>query len=124
MEERHRIVDTVRAYNPYWKDLGTLILGCHYKNKLDAGSCSKHTGTLDNKTIIPIRKRSGFHFSNHTLMRTFGRHLFKTDVPVETISKFLGHESTVETLKYIGVNIDDMDEGMIKMAQYGQEKGF
>ena len=49
--------------------------------------------------------------------------LFKIDVPVETISKFLRHESTVETLKYIGLNLDDMNEGMIKMAQYGQERG-
>ena len=124
MEERSKIVETVKAYNPYWEDPGTLILWCHYKNKPDAGSYGEHTGALDDKTIIPIRKRLGFHFANHTLRRTFGRHLFKAGVPVETISKFLGHESPIETLKYIGVNLDDMDEGMMKMAQYDQEQGF
>jgi integrase/recombinase XerD len=39
-------------------------------------------------------------------------------VPIETISKFLGHNSTIETLKYLGINLDDMDEGMSLLAQY------
>ena len=90
----------------------------------DAGSYAEHSGALDDKVIVPLRERLGFHFANHTLRRTFGRRLFHAEVPVETISKFLGHESTVETLKYIGVNLDDMDEGMAKLAQYDRRKAF
>ena len=124
LEERAAIVQTVRSYNPYWQDPGTLILWCHYKNRPDAGAYGEHTGALDDKVIVPLRERLGFHFANHTLRRTFGRRLFHAEVPVETISKFLGHESTVETMKYIGVNLDDMDEGMAKLAQYDRRKAF
>ena len=28
------------------------------------------------------------------------------------------------TLRALGLNLDDMDEGMMKMAQYDQEQGF
>lgn len=72
--------------------------------------------------VEPLRERLGFHFANHTLRRTFSRHLFHAEVPVEAISEFLGHESTTETLKYIGVNLDDMDAGMAKLAQYDRRK--
>ena len=124
MEERREIVETVRAYDPHWVDPGTLILWCHYKNKPQAGSYGEHTGALDEMVIEPLRDRLGFHFANHTLRRTFGRRLFHAEVPVETISKFLGHESTTETLKYIGVNLDDMDAGMAKLAQYDRRRAL
>ena len=124
MAERRSIVETVRAYDPDWEDPGTLILWCHYKNKPQAGSYGEHTGALDEMVIEPLRDRLGFHFANHTLRRTFGRRLFHAEVPVETISKFLGHESTTETLKYIGVNLDDMDAGMAKLAQYDRRRAL
>ncbi|MDO5853818.1 MAG: site-specific integrase [Thermoplasmata archaeon] len=121
MRERETIVNTVRAHNPRWEDPGTLILWCHYKNKPTAGAYGEHTGALDDKVLDPLRKELGFHFANHTLRRTFGRRLFHAEVSVEIISKFLGHESTSETLKYIGVNLDDMDEGMARLAQYDRK---
>ena len=123
MIERREMVDRVRAYNPGWKDPGNLVIWCHYKHRPQAGAYGEHTGALDEMTIEPLRERLGFHFTNHTLRRSFGRRLFRAKVPVETISKFLGHESTSETLNYIGVNLDDMDEGMSMLAQYDREKG-
>jgi integrase/recombinase XerD len=63
---------------------------------------------LDKVVTIPLSKQLGFHFSNHTLRRTFGRALFRSGVPVPTIAKILGHESTDVTLRYIGVCLDDM----------------
>ena len=122
MERRREIVSRVKEYNPHWVDPGNLLLWCHYKNKPDAGAYGEHTGSLDDAVIEPIRKAIGFRFSNHTLRRTFGRRLFHAGVPIETIAKFLGHESTVETLKYLGINLDDMDEGMSKLAQYDRIK--
>lgn len=124
LDEREKIVRFVRSYNPRWEDPGTLIIWCHYKNRPDAGSYGEHTGALDDKVIVPLRKRLGFHFANHTLRRTFGRRLFHAEVPIETISKFLGHESTVETLKYLGINLNDMDEGMAKLARYDRKNGL
>lgn len=67
---------------------------------------------LDKVVTIPLSKELGFHFSNHTLRRTFGRTLFRANVPVPTIAKILGHESTDVTLKYIGVDMDDMRSAM------------
>lgn len=122
MKERAQIVARVRRYNPYWEDPGTLLIWCHYVNKPDAGAYSEMGGSLDISVIRPVRKRAGFHFANHTLRRTFGRNLYHAGVPLATITKFLGHSTTSETLKYIGVNLDDMDEGMMKLALYQKKK--
>lgn len=80
-------------------------------------------GSLNRAIVDPLRERLEFHFSNHTLRRTFGRNLFHAKVPLETIMEFLGHSSTLETLKYLGINLGDMDEGMLKLALY-QKKMF
>ena len=67
---------------------------------------------LDKVVTQPLSEALGFSFSNHTLRRTFGRALYRADVPVATIAAILGHESTDVTLKYIGVNLDDMRDAM------------
>ena len=71
---------------------------------------------LDKVVTIPLSKRLGFHFSNHTLRRTFGRTLFRAGVPVPTIAKILGHESTDVTMKYLGVDLDDMRSAMGRLS--------
>lgn len=69
---------------------------------------------LDKVVTLPLNRQLDFHFSNHTLRRTFGRALYRAEVPVATIAKILGHESTEVTLRYIGVDIDDMRQAMQK----------
>lgn len=84
-----------------------------------AGVLSPYSETgygLDKVVTIPMSKSCGFHFSNHTLRRTFGRALFRKNVPVPTIARILGHESTDVTLKYIGVDLDDMRSAMEVLA--------
>ena len=66
----------------------------------------------DKSFLIPLREACGFHFTNHTLRRTFGRALWQAGVPVETISKLLGHDTTEVTLRYIGVDMDHMRSAM------------
>lgn len=121
MEQRAKIVAKVRAYNPTWRDPCTLLITDQYKNKPDSHAFAEHSGSLDDSVIVPLREQLGFHFANHTLRRSFGRRLFHAGVPIETISKFLGHESTMETLKYLGINLDDMDAGMSKLAEYDRK---
>lgn len=70
---------------------------------------------LDKVVCLPLTKELGFHFSNHTLRRTFGRSLFRAGVPVPTIARILGHESTDITLRYIGVDLDDMRAAMRRL---------
>ncbi|MBR1452745.1 MAG: site-specific integrase [Candidatus Methanomethylophilaceae archaeon] len=122
MVERDRMVREIRAYNPSWKDPGTLLIYKLYKNKPRGGAYTEHSGAIDELVLDPIRDSLGFHFANHTLRRTFGRRLYHAEVPIETISKMLGHESTIETLKYIGICLDDMDDAMLKFAQYDRKQ--
>lgn len=122
MVERNRMVALAKANDPSWEDPGTLILYQLYKNKPIVDAYGEHTGAVDERVLNPLRAQLGFDFANHTLRRTFGRRLFHAGVPIETISKFLGHESTTETLGYIGVNLDDMDAGMAMLAQYDTKK--
>ena len=121
MTERDRMVREIRAYNPSWKDPGTLLIYKLYKNKPSGGTHTEHSGAIDELALDPTRDSLGFHFANHTLRRTFGRRLYHAEVPIETISKMLGHESTIETLKYIGICLDDMDDAMLKFAQYDRK---
>lgn len=62
--------------------------------------------------IVPLGKAIGVSFSHHTLRRTFGRTMYRSGVPPATISKMMGHESIDQTLKYIGVDLDDMTNAM------------
>jgi len=66
----------------------------------------------DKTVIVPMREALGFQFSNHTLRRTFGRIMYRASVPVATIAQIYGHESTDVTLRYIGVDLDDMSAAM------------
>lgn len=66
----------------------------------------------DKSVIVPIRKDLGFQFSNHTLRRTFGRLMWRAGIPLVTLSKLMGHEDVAITMKYIGVDIDDMVSAM------------
>lgn len=69
---------------------------------------------IDKVVSDPLSEALGFHFSNHTLRRTFGRAMYRAGVEVATIAKILGHESTEVTLRYIGVDMDDMRSAMQK----------
>lgn len=69
---------------------------------------------LDKVVTDPLNAKLGFHFSNHTLRRTFGRMMYRAGVEPATIAKILGHESTEVTLRYIGVDLDDMKTAMAR----------
>ena len=73
---------------------------------------SEHGVGFDYKFVLPVREKTGIKYGNHTLRRTFGRQLWKSNVPIETISRILGHESISVTMLYIGVNNDDMSEAI------------
>lgn len=79
-------------------------------NSIFSYSSERMTGI--DAQIVKLSEELGFHFTNHTLRRTFGRTMFHSGVPVPTIAKLLGHESTEQTLKYIGINLDDMQSAM------------
>lgn len=59
-----------------------------------------------------LNKKLSFKFGNHTLRRTFGREMHRAGVDLLTICKLMGHESVDQTIKYLGLNMDDMMAGM------------
>jgi hypothetical protein len=63
-----------------------------------------------------------FTFSNHTLGRTGGRMMYRAQGLLATISSIMGHESVVQTIKYLGINLDDQADAFALVAQY--EKGL
>ena len=44
--------------------------------------------------------------------------LWEAGVKLETISAILGHENISTTIDYLGLKLDDIKEGMEKLAQY------
>ncbi len=69
-------------------------------------------GTGIDELLKPLGKEIGYNFSNHTLRRTFGRIMYRSGVRLPTIAAMLGHESIEMTMKYLGINLDDMSGAM------------
>lgn len=59
-----------------------------------------------------LSARLGVRFSSHTLRRTFGRELYRSGVNIVVIATILGHTSTSQTIKYLGLDLDDMADAM------------
>lgn len=118
LEERAKFVARIRTYNPFWVDPGTFLIWCHYKDKPTGGKYTERGHSLDRAVIHKVRERFGLEFTNHTLRRTFGRNLYHSGVPIETISAMYGHDNIKTTLDYIGINLEDMGKAMRKMYQY------
>lgn len=118
MKRRHEIVRTIRMYNPYWVDPGNFLIWCHYKDKPTGGKYTERGHSLDRAVIHVVRDRLGLTFTNHTLRRTFGRNLYHSGVPIETISAMYGHDNIKTTLAYIGINLDDMNAALAKMYEH------
>lgn len=118
LKERANIVKRAQDYNVKWMDPGNLLLWCHYVNRPQAGAYSDRGHSLDRGVIHLMRNRLGLQFTNHTLRRTFGRTAYHAGAPIESISKILGHEDIVTTLKYLGINMDDMKSAMGLHGEY------
>ena len=73
-------------------------------------------GSAIDNIVRTATKRVGVPCSSHTLRRTFGRAMWHAGVPVETIARILGHSNTVQTLRYIGADLDDMTDAMNKLV--------
>jgi integrase len=101
---------TAKSVNRYPVVVPDRMLIYRKKGKLFAYSDVKLTGV--DKLLSSLSDEIGIEFTHHTLRRTFGRTMFHSHVPVATIAKLLGHESTDMTLKYIGVDLDDMSAAM------------
>jgi integrase len=73
---------------------------------------------IDN-IISAVGKRAGVDkVSNHDLRRTCGRMMYRAGVPLELIAKIFGHSDTRTTIRYLGLDSDDMRLAMQQYARY------
>lgn len=56
--------------------------------------------------------------SNHTLRRTCARMWWRAGVPLATISSLLGHSEEKVTIRYIGLVLDDLNNGASLYSAY------
>ena len=108
MEFRDSLIRTVRLQRPKAEVPDTLLIWG--RGKALHEYCDKATGI--DEIMKDLSAQVGIKFSHHTLRRTFGRTMFRSGVNVATIAKMMGHESTEMTLRYIGVDLDDMNNAM------------
>ena len=120
MMERRRLIQRARVRTPSVPIPEEMIIW-QIGERL-SGYAEKGTGI--DKILRGLKDRCEtlydrpFDFTNHTFRRTGGRMLWKAGVPLETIKDILGHESIDQTVKYLGLNIDDQKEAMDLYAQY------
>mgnify|MGYP002349687980 FL=1 len=115
------MVEEARVYRPDIPVPDNLLIWKRYKQKPQIGAYSENGDAIDDQIDL-VEKAIGAKFSNHTLRRTGGRYMWKSGkVPIETISEIYGHKSIETTKKYIGVNLDDMDEAMAAFSEYQKE---
>ncbi len=116
--ERRKIVARARKKNPSVSDPGNLLI---YER---GGELHAYGDTAIDKIVCGTRVRMeelygrAFTFSNHTLRRTGGRMMFRAGVPLATISNIMGHESVAQTIKYLGINLDDQADAFDLVSQY------
>lgn len=110
-EYRQNIVATAKKRRPTTVDPNNLFITNQMGGRI--GAFAPAGDGWDRRVIIPLREKLGIHFTNHTLRRTFGRTMYyigKTDLV--TLAKIMGHDSTSQTMKYIGTNMDNMATAM------------
>lgn len=56
------------------------------------------------------------HFGTHSLRKTYGFHLRRLGYDIELLMKIFGHSSASITLRYIGVEQDEIDEANLKLV--------
>ena len=103
--------DDLFTQYPKAKDPKALVIIPHQGNFNPIGR------TAIDSRVRAVSERVGFHFSNHTLRRTWARYAWQCGESVETLSMILGHKDTKTTLEYIGAPIDQIRAGMMNIYQ-------
>ncbi|MHC1763744.1 MAG: tyrosine-type recombinase/integrase [Verrucomicrobiia bacterium] len=55
------------------------------------------------------------HFGSHTLRKTYGYHLRKRGTDLPTLMRIFSHECPSVTLRYLGVDNDEIDEANLRL---------
>lgn len=109
LEERERIVITAMSIEPNTYVPDDLLI---WRRGARLSGYSSVRGSGIDTIMGRLESTLDFEFSNHTLRRTFGREMYRSGVDLVTIARIMGHESTDQTLEYLGLALDDMTRAM------------
>ena len=90
-----------------------LLIFCRWAGKL----YSYHKTSVD-ELVKGVGERLGFEVTNHDLRRTCGRMMYRSGVKIEVIMRLFGHCDTKTTIRYLGLDFDDMSGAMVMYADY------
>ena len=116
---RNREMAKARAKNPKVKVPDNLLI---YER---GGKLYPYTKSGIDKLLYGLGERivvgdkgETLYFTNHDLRRTCGRMMYRSGVRIEKIAKIFGHADTRTTIRYLGLDFEDMDEAMQQYSQY------
>mgnify|MGYP000887685724 CR=1 FL=1 len=112
LEFRGREIEKAREKDPMVKIPGDLLL---YER---GGKLQAYKKTAIDNILEDISARVGFKFSNHDLRRTCGRMMYRGGVKIEEIARIFGHSDTRTTMRYLGLDMEDMSSAMGRLAAY------
>ncbi|MFT5716354.1 MAG: integrase [Oleiphilaceae bacterium] len=80
------------------------------------------------KTVKPITRQAvgqafkaigeivGVHLSTHSMRKTRGYHLYQASNDITKVMKMLRHSSQAETLRYIGITQENIDQDFMELV--------
>ena len=83
-----------------------------------AGKLYSYHKTSVDELVKGVGERLGFEVTNHDLRRTCGRMMYRSGVKIEVIMRMFGHCDTKTTVRYLGLDFDDMSGAMVMYADY------
>ena len=109
---RAEVIDRARKKNPAVTVPDALLI---YEA---AGKLKPYHKTSVDEFVKGVGERLGFEVTNHDLRRTCGRMMYRSGVKIEVIMRVFGHCDTRTTIRYLGLDYDDMEGAMVIYADY------
>ena len=120
LQQREKMINTARVWYLVKNRLMSVPEHMLMYFQPSAGGLGNHKHTSIEKIIKRVSDRMKVYFSAHTLRKTSARMQHLAGVRIERISKFLGHSDVRVTMKYLGVNVEDMDEAQQQTWAFSQ----
>jgi integrase len=70
------------------------------------------------KYVGVITEKNGVHIGAHSLRKTLGFHAYNNGTSIEVIQKIMNHSSSAITLRYIGIEQEDMDDVYVSLDSW------
>jgi integrase len=106
----HSILNELKTYlQPEWKETRPL-----FKSRKGHGSIKRDQA---HEILSSAGKRVGLdHIGTHSMRKTFAYHVYQQSKKnLGLVQKLLNHSSSADTLRYIGIEEDDMDSAYLKL---------